>query len=102
MTADPVPEVQLRRYQLAPGTVDDFVGAWRRLVAVREQYGFRVEFAVVDRDAEQFVWAVSHVDGFAAAEEAYYASPERAALPVDPAVYIVDKYITMVQPEQLR
>jgi hypothetical protein len=93
--------VQLRRYQLRAGTTDAFLDAWRAAMEVRSAYGFVVAAAVVDRDVEQFVWIVRHDGDFAAAEQEYYDSPERAALPVDPATFLVDKWVTMVEPELL-
>jgi hypothetical protein len=89
--------VQLRRYQLKPGSVDAFLDAWRAACVVRAQFGFTVEFAVVDRDHEGFVWAVSADGDFDAADRAYYDSPERAALPVDPASFVAEKWLTMVE-----
>lgn len=88
--------IQLRRYQLKPGSVDAFLDAWRGACEVRAQFGFTVEYAVVDRANEGFVWAVS-VDGdFDAADQAYYESPARAALAVDPASFVAEKWLTMV------
>jgi hypothetical protein len=93
--------VQLRRYQLQPGTTDAFLDAWRAAMVVRRSYGFEIVAAVVDRDVEQFVWIVRHPDDFAAAEQEYYDAPERAALPVDPASFLADKWVTMVESELL-
>ena len=93
--------VQLRRYEMKPGEMDAFVEAWRGAVVVRRQYGFSVVLAVVDEEHNEFVWVVSHDGDFAAAEQAYYASPERAALPVDPGSFIVTPHVTMVRPEIL-
>lgn len=88
---------QLRRYQLKPGSVDAFLEAWGAACAVRAQFGFTVDFAVVDRVNEGFVWAVS-VDGdFEAIDRAYYDSPARAALAVDPASFVAEKWLTMVE-----
>jgi hypothetical protein len=89
--------VQLRRYQLKPGSVDAFLEAWRAACVVRAQFGFTVEFAVVDRQNEGFVWAVSNAGDFDTADRAYYDSPERAALPVDPASFLAEKWLTMVE-----
>jgi len=64
---------------------------------VRAQFGFIVECAVVDREAEGFVWVVSADGDFEAADRAYYDSPARAALPVDPASFVAEKWLTMVE-----
>jgi hypothetical protein len=68
---------------------------------VRAHYGFTVEFALVDDGRNEFVWAVSHDGDFAAAEAAYYESPERAALPVNPADHIAVMHLGMVKVEKL-
>jgi hypothetical protein len=84
MTPEPSAKtVQLRRYDLVPGVLDDFV-AWfaSRLVPARTSSGFTVEFAYADREAEQFTWAVSvpgDAAAFTALEQTYLASEGRAA-----------------------
>ncbi len=73
--------VQLRRYEVIPGKMEELVEWWKGVVEIREQYGFRVLFAFVDRATYQFVWAVAHEgdDGeFDEAERVYLESPERA------------------------
>lgn len=70
--------IQLRRYELNPDLVDDFLEWYPTVRAAREQYGFRVLFAFLDRATSEFTWAVEH-DDFDAVEPAYAASPERAA-----------------------
>jgi hypothetical protein len=93
--------VQLRRYEIKPGEMEQFLAAVRAAFVVREQYGFGVEFALVDDERNEFVWAVSHDGDFPAAEAAYYASPERAALPVNPADHIEVMHLGMVRVERL-
>jgi hypothetical protein len=93
--------VQLRRYEIKPGAMQPFLDAVRAAFPVREQYGFTVEFALVDDERNQFVWAVSHDGDFEAAEAAYYASPERGALPANPADFIDVMHLGMVRPERL-
>jgi hypothetical protein len=78
-----VSTVQLRRYVFEPGRLPAFLDWFPALVPVREQHGFRVLFALADRDGGTFTWAVEHDgdrDAFRAAEQAYNASPERAAV----------------------
>ena len=93
--------VQLRRYEIKPGEMDAFLEAVRAAFPVREQYGFTVQFALVDEERNQFCWAVSHDGDFAAAEAEYYASPERAALPANPADHIEVMHLAMVRAERL-
>ena len=76
---------QLRIYTVAPGRLDDFLALWRdHVVPARRAHGFEVVSAYVNRETSEFSWVVRHPDDFAAADERYYASPERAALPWDP------------------
>ena len=93
--------VQLRRYEIKAGEMAHFLEAVRAAFPVREQYGFTVQFALVDEERNQFVWAVSHDGDFAAAEAAYYESPERAALPANPADFIDVMHLGMVHAERL-
>ena len=74
---------QLRRYEIAEGRLDDIANWFPAIVPVRAKFGFTVEFAYADSDANEFVWAVSYpgsVEDFEAAVEAYNDSPERAEL----------------------
>ncbi|MET0726015.1 MAG: hypothetical protein ABWY36_06660 [Leifsonia sp.] len=75
--------VQLRRYDLKPDLVDEFLAWWpSRLVPARRAHGFEIEFAYLNRSTNEFTWAVS-VEGdaeqFAAVESGYITSPERDA-----------------------
>jgi hypothetical protein len=76
-----VTTVQLRRYQVEPGRMDDFLAWFPGLAPVRAQYDFRLLFGYVDDANDTFTWAVEH-DGdeatFLEAEATYNASPERA------------------------
>ena len=93
--------VQLRRYEIKPGEMEPFLQAVRAAFPVREQYGFGVAFALVDEETNEFTWAVTHDGDFAAAEAEYYASPERAALPGNPADHIDVMHLCMVRVERL-
>jgi hypothetical protein len=79
----PVSTVQLRRYRFETGRMPAFLDWFPALVPVREHFGFRLLFAYADAAHETFTWAVEH-DGdaaeFAAAEQTYNDSPERAAV----------------------
>lgn len=89
-------ETQLRRYEINPGEMDDFLVAWRGVAPIREQYGFRVLFAYVNEEANEFVWAIAHDGDFDAAAEQYYTSPERAAVPHNPLDNIATMHVHMV------
>lgn len=73
--------VQLRRYEMLDGVMDDFIAWFETLAPARRQYGFEILFAFADRETNQFVWAVGY-DGadFDAAVATYNDSPERAAV----------------------
>jgi hypothetical protein len=78
-----VTTVQLRRYDVEPGRMADFLAWFPALAPVRAQYGFRLLFAYADDEDDTFTWAVEH-DGdeaqFKDVEATYNASPERAAV----------------------
>jgi hypothetical protein len=83
---------QLRRYQVREGAMDEFVALWRdHIVPAREAHGFQVLGAWNDPSDGTFVWVVGHdaPDGWEAIDRAYYDSPERAAVPRDPAELLV-------------
>jgi hypothetical protein len=84
-----------------PGEMEQLVAAMRAVFPVRERYGFSVAFALVDDERNEFVWAVTHDGDFAAAEQEYYASPERAALPANPADHLAVLHVGMVRVERL-
>lgn len=76
--------VQLRRYNLKPHLVEEFLAWWpTRLVPARAAFGFTVESAYLNREAAEFTWAVSAEgdrDEFRRLEQAWMASPERVAV----------------------
>ena len=78
---------QLRMYRIEPGRMDDFLALWRdHIVPARRACGFELVSAYVNRETDEFAWVVRYTgeDGFAAGDERYYGSQERAALPWDP------------------
>jgi hypothetical protein len=83
-------EYQLRRYRIQPGKLRECIAAWRAGVyPLRVKHGFRILGAWTIEESNEFVWILGYEgpDGFAAADAAYYASAERAALEPDPARY---------------
>jgi hypothetical protein len=78
---------QLRLYRVKDGELDDWVREWRELVLpLRRAQGFDVRGPWLAADG-RFVWMIGR-DDFEAANEAYYASPERTALDPDPARHL--------------
>ena len=60
----------------------------RLLVPARKRHGFDVLFALVDRGANMFTWAIHHPGDIEVAAKGYYADPERVELE------IVERYVT--------
>jgi hypothetical protein len=83
---------QLRDYRIEAGAMDDWVTEWRaKIVPIRRAVGFSIAGAWIVEEESRFVWLLRHPDGweaFEAADAAYFASPERAALDPDPARFI--------------
>lgn len=81
--------IQLRDYRIRDGALDQFVEEWRAKIApLRREKGFTIEGAWKILDESRFLWLASYPgdwDDFEAADSAYYASPERAAIEPDPA-----------------
>ncbi len=92
---------QLRIYRIQPGRMPEFVAAWRAgVVPLRSRFGFEIEGAWVEAAEERFCWLMRY-DGegtFAEADRTYYGSAERKQLADDPARFIVDSELLMVEP----
>jgi hypothetical protein len=86
---------QLRDYRIRAGELDRFVEEWRtRLAPLRRAHGFEIPSAWTVPEEDRFLWLLVHPGGweaFAAADAAYFASPERAALDPDPARLIEEQ-----------
>ena len=96
--------VQLRRYQVAQGRLDEFAAWFRRAALTREPYGFVVEFAYLDREADQFVWAVSHPGdslAFDEAETRWRSDAERATVFADLPDCLLEHHVAKVEPLQV-
>ena len=87
---------QLRRYDVIEGQMDSLIEWFPSLIAVREKFGFKVEFMYADRENNQLVWAVSHQGDYDAAHEAYAASPERAAVFAGQPDRVSSMHVSMV------
>jgi hypothetical protein len=71
--------------------MDAFLDAWvHGVYPLRRQFGFTFAGAWRVLDTDEFVWIIGYdgPDGFARADERYYASEERKRLSPDPAQYI--------------
>lgn len=78
---------QLRSYRVADGEFEAWLREWRELILpLRRAHGFEVLGPWRAEDG-RFVWLIGR-DDFGAADDAYYASPERAAMDPDPARHL--------------
>lgn len=92
--------MQLRDYRIKHGHLDDWIAGWRDgIVPLREQVGFQLVGAWVDRPNDRFVWVVGYSgpDRFDAAEERYHALPERLSLDPNPSDFIDTATLDMVE-----
>ena len=93
-------EYQVRRYRIAAGKMEEFVEGWRsQVVPLRVRLGFVVHGAWALDATNEFVWVLSHAGpgDFAAANDAYYASPERTGMDPNPAEHIEEIHETMAR-----
>ncbi len=80
---------QLRIYRAKDGELEAFVQEWREhVLPLRSAKGFEVIGPWVSDD-DRFVWIVGH-ENLQEADEAYYASGERAAIEPDPARHLAE------------
>ena len=93
---------QVRLYRIRRGALDTFEREWReRIVPLRRTFGFEVVGAWASVEDDVFLWVLSHEGDFAAADAAYYASPERAAFDPDPARHIESPRSFLARPLEL-
>ena len=89
-------QFQLRMYRIKPGLMDTWLEAFAAgPLRVRRQFGFSVLGPWVNRAEDRFVWIVGHED-FAAADKAYYDSPERAAISPPPTDFLAEVVTVML------
>jgi hypothetical protein len=89
---------QMRRYQLDPALVDDFLDFFARLTPVRADFGFRLRAAYLDRANNEFTWFTEHDRPFSEAEAVYVASPERAAIFAGQPKFVLKLDVSEVDP----
>jgi hypothetical protein len=87
---------QLRVYGVREGEWDPWVREWREhILPLRRAKGFEVLGPWRSEDG-RFVWLIGHED-FAAADDSYYESPERAAIEPDPARHLTTTETTLLE-----
>lgn len=92
--------VQLRTYTVRPERLDEWVARWRELVVpLRREFGFEIHGAWVDRDHSQHTWVVSYEgpETFAQRNAAYWASPQRESMGLDPSEYLIGEDVRTVE-----
>ncbi len=86
---------QLRDYRIVTGELERFVEEWRtQLAPLRRSLGFEIPGAWTVTEEQRFIWLLRHPAGweaFDAADQAYFASPERASFDPDPARLIQEQ-----------
>ncbi len=67
---------------------------------VRQEFGFQVLGAWVDREHDRFIWLIGYdgADGFDAANDRYYASEQRSSLRPEPSELIEEASKVIVDP----
>lgn len=85
--------LEIRRYKIQSGRLDDFVAAWKQgVVPLREKFGFTFHGAWAVDETSEFVWVLGHADedSFKSANRRYYDSDARSTLDPDPAQLIAE------------
>jgi hypothetical protein len=81
---------ELRVYTVKPGVMEAWLAEWREYVLpLRLKLGFSIPAAWVVESENRFVWLLEYGgDDYEAANEAYYASPERQGLEREPTRHL--------------
>jgi hypothetical protein len=94
-------EYRLRIYEVKQGELAAWIDEWSRLIRpLRKRFGFDVLGAWWSEESSAFVWLLGYegADGYEAADSAYYASPDRAAIDPDPARHLASARELRVTP----
>ena len=91
--------VQLRTYTIREGLLEEWAARWREsVVPLRLKLGFGIGGAWLDHERSRFVWVIWYEGGdVRGGEPAYWASPERDAMGLDPSEYLVDRDVRVVE-----
>jgi len=96
-----VKQTQLRDYTVKPGQLDAFTEVWKNAVRpLRIKKGFVVEGAWRIPSEDRFIWVVSYDWPLTwdAANRSYSESPERKGMDPDPASFLVDQRLSLIDP----
>jgi len=87
---------QLRLYRVREGEWDAWRREWRDcILPLRRALGFEVLGPWRTEDG-RFAWLIGH-DDFAAANTAYFDSPERTAMDPDPARHLAEQETILLE-----
>jgi hypothetical protein len=92
--------VQLRTYTVRPEVLDEWVSRWHELVVpLRLEFGFEIRGSWVDRERSQHVWVIAYEgsESFEERNAAYWASPQRQAMGLDPSEYLLEDTMRPVE-----
>ena len=91
-------EVQLRRYLIKQGRLDQFITEWKAgVVPLREKFGFTFLGAWSLPESSEFVWVIGYQGDFNDADRAYYESDDRKQLIPNPAVHIDETHHSVAE-----
>lgn len=91
---------QLRRYEIEPGKLDEFVVWFANLIPARAAYGLTLDWAYADHENSQFVWSTSYdgdLHAFNEVVETYGSSDERKAAYGDYKPPVIKLHTSIVQ-----
>jgi len=76
---------QIRIYDIRPDRLDEWIEKFHaQIVPLRRQLGFEIQGSWIDRERSQHIWTIGFDGDFEEANAAYWESPKRAELDVDP------------------
>ncbi|GGL15880.1 NIPSNAP family protein [Mangrovihabitans endophyticus] len=82
---------QIRTYDVRPDRLEEWITKFHNLIVpLRHELGFHIDGSWIDYERSQHLWVMTY-DGtqtFADANAAYWASPKRAALGIEPSDYL--------------
>ena len=82
--------VQNRIYNIRPDRVAEWVEKFHaQIVPLRRQVGFEIEGSWIDWERSQHIWVISCDGDFEEANAAYWSSPGRAEIDVNPDDFLL-------------
>jgi len=81
---------ELRVYTVRPGEMDAWIAEWlEHVYPLRRSVGFHIPHAWVVEEEDRFIWVLEYSGAdYDAANQAYYASPERQAVDPEPSRHL--------------